>query len=799
MKFGKNHIRTNAEQIALSIFLGILSLGACAYVVLSYNRSVATHIRRIAESALIGTAGEVANWVREKKKTIELIDYSLAEFEGEPEAIKSYLKKTNAQDKDFIDIFYGTAAGPKEKGFAVYASDWLIPADYDWTTRRWYVEAFQKGGIVVTAPYQDLQTGKTIISISQPVTARGVLLGVIASDISTATVKDILYKVYTAKGSRISLIDAEGNYINSDDSKGFAGGNALSSPELRGVKEQILSGKFFMKMDAWQDRYYASIGLPELGWIMYTEGALSSFENVRGTIIEFSAILLFLAGLLLFMLIRTWRANLKLLLATQAIERANRDLELTVQERTASLQNILNNAEEGFLTFGEALVVDPSFSRGCLDLFGKEIAGLSVPDLLFPGMTQVIEDFRRGFELYFQGKSKAQIIIDLTEKQTTIRDHVIRIAYKETAGGRILCILSDVTLEVEVAEKNRRESETQQRILRAIHNKHSFAQYVEAADELFEYLEIYASKEPMAEERASLMRMIHTFKGDSGFFGFLETQGTAHESETLIGDSASLGTAISYKEALIQIRKAYCKELKTITDTMGDRWIDESGGVVMARGDFRKLIAYLRKKLPGDAKLHLFLDSFRKISLAELFSRLPFAAAMAAEKLGKKIKPMAIVGGNLKVVPDRYMALADACIHIVNNMVDHGIEYPYERESMQKPPAGAVQLSIAVDKSTLVLEFADDGRGVNPREIERIAKERGLVPEGRSLQSSELYALLFEDGFSTRSEATTTSGRGVGLAAVRQEVKRLGGSIEVKSRLGKGCAFELSIPLSGGQ
>jgi len=135
------------------------------------------------------------------------------------------------------------------------------------------------------------------------VTARGVLLGVIASDISTATVKAILYKVYTAKGSTISLIDYEGNLINSDDSKDFESSNVFSSSRLASAKERILSGKFYMNTDPWRNRYYATIGLPDLGWIMLTEGDLSSFEDVRATVVRFISVLLFMAELFLFMLI----------------------------------------------------------------------------------------------------------------------------------------------------------------------------------------------------------------------------------------------------------------------------------------------------------------------------------------------------------------------------------------------------------------------------------------------------------------------------------------------------------------
>jgi two-component system chemotaxis sensor kinase CheA len=789
-------VRSGSAQIAITILLGFLSLAASAYVVVSYYRSVTSHIGRIAESAFTATAGEVENWVQSKETTIELVGKTLGEFSGSPESINTFLKSVKADDEDFIDIFFGTANGPHQNGFAVYATDWVMPGGFEWTERLWFRQAVEKGSLVVTKPYKDLQTGKTIITISKPVVVNGVLYGVVAADISTASVKKIIDNVYTAKDSTIRLIDGEGNVINVNDEKGVREGNVFKIPALVPYKKIILNNDFFLKMNATANIYYAKIGFPDLGWIMLADGPLSSFEDVRGTVIQFASILLFLAALFLFILARSWRANRQLAFATGEIERANQDLERVVDERTASLKNILDSAEEGFFTFGETLIIDPSVSKGCTDIFGKDIKGLSAPDVIFPGMTQIIGDFRQGFELYFTGKSKAAIIFDLTEKQTTIREKTIRITYKETAGQRILCILKDITLELEMEEKNRREAETQRRILRAIHNKHFFAQFLSSADNLFALLEMYADQSPDTDERDSLMRAIHTFKGDAGFFGFVDTQAIAHESETVITDSINLDTTVSYKEILIQTRKAYYKELKTISDTMGERWIDESNGVLIPTGEFQKILAYLRKKQPYDAKLVSFLDAFRKITLSELFSRLPFAAAVTAEKLGKKIKPMIVTGGTQKIVPDRFMPLAEACIHIVNNMVDHGIEYPYERESIQKPPEGKIELTITVEKSALNLEFKDDGRGINPKEIEKVARHRELIPEGRTLQTSELYALLFEDGFTTRKEVSSTSGRGVGLAAVREVVNKMGGTIEIQSKLGKGTTFEIMIPLA---
>jgi len=171
-------------------------------------------------------------------------------------------------------------------------------------------------------------------------------------------------------------------------------------------------------------------------------------------------------------------------------------------------------------------------------------------------------------------------------------------------------------------------------------------------------------------------------------------------------------------------------------------------------------------------------------------------AQATADKLGKKVLPMQVTGGDLRVVPDRIDGLVSACVHIVNNMVDHGIEPAYVRESQGKRPEGRLVLNILREESSVVFQFMDDGQGVSFPDVETRAKALGLIAPDAAPTPRELLQVLFRSGFSTREEATEVSGRGIGLAAVRDEAERLGGRVEVQTKRGAGTTFEIILPIA---
>jgi chemotaxis protein histidine kinase CheA len=143
-------------------------------------------------------------------------------------------------------------------------------------------------------------------------------------------------------------------------------------------------------------------------------------------------------------------------------------------------------------------------------------------------------------------------------------------------------------------------------------------------------------------------------------------------------------------------------------------------------------------------------------------------------------------------------AVADSLRHLVTNAVDHGCESPLERVAAGKPARATVTVSARAAGSTVLIEVADNGRGVDEESLREAAVFRGLLPEGSTVTGPALLQLMFAPGFSTRAEVTTTSGRGVGLDVVRTVVEDLSGTIEVSSEAGLGTTFVISLPVTLG-
>jgi chemotaxis protein histidine kinase CheA/CheY-like chemotaxis protein len=187
--------------------------------------------------------------------------------------------------------------------------------------------------------------------------------------------------------------------------------------------------------------------------------------------------------------------------------------------------------------------------------------------------------------------------------------------------------------------------------------------------------------------------------------------------------------------------------------------------------------------------------TLRLVPIEPMLEELARHARQTAGHQRKLVEVQALASG-VQLERDVADQLWESLLHLVQNAVDHGIEGPDQRGG--KPPVAKLRLSAESVGPNVVLHVEDDGRGIDRAEVRRVAAERGVLAAeaAQGLSDAEVNELLFEHGFSTRSEASRTSGRGVGLDVVRRRVESLGGSVSLESIPALGTRFTLSVPFA---
>jgi two-component system chemotaxis sensor kinase CheA len=186
--------------------------------------------------------------------------------------------------------------------------------------------------------------------------------------------------------------------------------------------------------------------------------------------------------------------------------------------------------------------------------------------------------------------------------------------------------------------------------------------------------------------------------------------------------------------------------------------------------------------------------AIRMIPMAVVFNRFPRMLRDLAGKLGKQVE-LHTIGEDTELDKGLIEKITDPLTHLVRNAADHGLELPEDRIAAGKPAQGTVTLAAAHQGGSIVIEVRDDGRGLNRDKLLKKAAERGL-PVGEQMTDQEVYGLIFEPGFSTASEVTDVSGRGVGMDVVKRNITSLGGSVEIDSTEGRGMRVSVRLPLT---
>jgi len=196
-------------------------------------------------------------------------------------------------------------------------------------------------------------------------------------------------------------------------------------------------------------------------------------------------------------------------------------------------------------------------------------------------------------------------------------------------------------------------------------------------------------------------------------------------------------------------------------------------------------------------ELHKCVLKIRMVPVEQLFRRFPRVVRDVAKQCGKDVA-LDLSGQNTDLDKGILDALAEPLMHLVRNAVDHGIEAADERLTAGKAARGTIHLNAYHQGTQVVIEVRDDGRGIGPAQLRAHAVEKKILKaeEANRLTDQEALNLIFESGFSTASEVTEVSGRGIGMDVVRTVLDRLKGTVQVSSQLGRGTTIQLRAPLT---
>ncbi len=236
-------------------------------------------------------------------------------------------------------------------------------------------------------------------------------------------------------------------------------------------------------------------------------------------------------------------------------------------------------------------------------------------------------------------------------------------------------------------------------------------------------------------------------------------------------------------------------ELNTVTH----RLLEASADSRALGQDIREDLSALDDLLVTQGRLHRESQEAvlrtRMVQVKTIVPRLQRSVRQTCRLTDKEVQ-FVVTGGDTWMDSQLLADITDPLMHVLRNAIDHGIEPAAQRQAAGKNPVGRITLSFVREGQTMVVRCRDDGAGLDFNAIRTTARERGLIAPDAMPGETELTQLILSSGFSTRSEVTQTSGRGIGLDAVYSALRELKGSFQIRSTAGQGCLMEFRLPVT---
>ena len=485
-----------------------------------------------------------------------------------------------------------------------------------------------------------------------------------------------------------------------------------------------------------------------------------------------------------------------------------------LKQKTTDIQTMLQNMPQGILTITDGSKIHPEYSAYLETIFEtKDIVGRDMMALVFSD-TSLGADALSSVEASTNACigedamnfdfNKHLLVGEIEKKMPDGRVKILDLNWSpitddaNTTVRLMLCVrdVTELRKLASEANKQKRELEIIGEILAVTQEK--FHEFITSSLKFIDENELLIRENPVnnSEALTKLFRNMHTIKGNARTYGLRHLTNIVHQAEHTYSELRKPSPDIAWDQAtqmdaLLSIREMIEHYAKVNEVSLGRRGPGRRGGIehflMVDKLQLQETIRRLENANTGN--LHELLAVHNAVhktlrlmgteriveTLEGIFDSLP----ALANELGK-VPPIIDIQDNGYVIRTQIGGmLKNVFMHLLRNSLDHGLENTEERMQQNKPAAGTILLQVDVQEGMLQIKLSDDGRGLALARIRKIAIEKGLIHSDEKLDDDETASLIFRPGFSTADKITEVSGRGVGMDAVQDFVKRENGKIEI--------------------
>ncbi len=471
------------------------------------------------------------------------------------------------------------------------------------------------------------------------------------------------------------------------------------------------------------------------------------------------------------------------------LETLNRVLEQKVEERTLQLgrknrdmQLVMDNVGQGFITLDIEGTMSAERSRVIDAWFGQAEGSPKFWDYLGRIDASVGEWFDLGWASLRDDVLPLSLSLEQLPAVVRKDDRTFELAYRPIMEGerldKVIVVITDVTARIERERAEQAQREMMSIFRRTLSDKMALDGFFVETGTLVDAITLSE-----ASDLTLLRRHVHTLKGNTALFGIESVAAFCDRLEDGLNESA---------QAISDGDKKMLRTMWAKIKQMRAQLIDDAstGRVELDRQEYDAFVEDLRRG-PATDLLVARVASWQFEPATKRLALLGEQVRGLAKRLGKASVEVVCQPTSLRLPPLKWGAFWSAFAHVVRNTVDHGVETADERMMAGKPPQATVVLSVARETEHVVVTIADDGPGIDWIKIAARAERNNLPHATRA----DLEQALFVDGISSRADVTSTSGRGIGLSAVRDVVRELGGVVQIRNDPGRGTAFRFVLPL----